>query len=86
VEIRLKGVIGIPESSVLHTGNGDIVYMVHEGGHLMAQAVKLGLKAESYYEVLDGLEAEDFITSGPNFLIDSEAKIRGAGSNGHSNH
>ncbi len=88
IEILLKGVLGIPESSVLHTGNGDLVYMVHEGGHLMAQPVKLGLKTESYYEVLDGLEPNQYISSGPNFLIDSEAKIRGAsgGSSGHANH
>jgi len=39
--------------------------------------VKLGIKAEGFYEVLEGLVAGDIISSGPNFLIDSEAKIRG---------
>jgi len=88
IEIQLKSVVGIPESSVLHTGDGDLVYMIHDGGHLMAQPVKLGLKTESYYVVLDGLEPGEYISSGPNFLIDSEAKIRGAagGSSGHSHH
>lgn len=86
--IVLKGALGIPENSVLHSGREDLVYMIHEGGHLMAQPVKLGLKTESYYEVIDGLEAGDTISSGPNFLIDSEAKIRGAagGGGGHTHH
>lgn len=78
IAIRLKNVVVIPESSVLHTGNGDLVYLIHEEGHLEAQTVRLGMKSESYYEVLSGLEPDQFISSGPNFLIDSEAKIRGA--------
>lgn len=93
IALQLTNVIGIPESSVLHTGDGDLVYLIHEsesGAHLMPKPVQLGLKTESYYEVLTGLEAGQFISSGPNFLIDSEAKIRGAGpreaSSGHSHH
>ena len=86
IAISLKEVVAIPESSVLHSGNGDLVYMVHEGDQLMAMPVRLGLKTESYYEVLEGLQAGDTISSGPNFLIDSEAKIRGAGSSGHTHH
>ena len=78
IEIHLKNVLAIPESAVLHTGKSDIVYMVHGEGYLVAQNVKLGAKSEGYYEVLAGLSAGDFISSGPNFLIDSEAKIRGA--------
>lgn len=77
IEINLKDRIGIPESSVLHTGNGDLVYLFKEGNRLEPRTVKLGIKTNSFYEVLDGLSPGDFISSGPNFLIDSEAKIRG---------
>jgi len=77
IEINLKDRIGIPESSVLHTGNGDLVYLFKEGNKLEARIVKLGLKTNGFYEVLDGLTVGDYISSGPNFLIDSEAKIRG---------
>lgn len=85
LSIDLKDVIGIPESSVLQTGNGSLVYVVMDDNSLMAQPVKLGLKTESYYEVLEGVSPGQSISSGPNFLIDSEAKIRGTGS-GHSHH
>lgn len=78
VEVPLKGAIAIPESSVLHAGKADLVYLVQDDGSLKAKPVKLGQKTESYYEVSEGLRPGEFISSGPNFLIDSEAKIRAA--------
>ena len=77
VEISLKDRLAIPESSVLHTGSGDLVYIFGDGNRLSARLVKLGPKTESFYEVLDGLQVGEVISSGPNFLVDSEAKIRG---------
>ncbi len=78
IEIELKDKIAISASSVLHTGQGDLVYIL-EGKNLFApKKVQLGLKTESFYEVISGLNAGDIISSGPNFLMDSEAKIRGA--------
>ncbi|MBS1963242.1 MAG: hypothetical protein JST04_13585 [Bdellovibrionales bacterium] len=76
IEVSLNDRIGIPESSVLHTGTGDIVYFV-DGNKLTPKKVTLGQKTESFYEVLSGLNVGDTISSGPNFLLDSEAKIRG---------
>ena len=77
VEVNLKDRIAIPESSVLHSGTGDLVYLFGSDNRLTAKYVKLGQKTESFFEVLDGLQAGDSISSGPNFLLDSEAKIRG---------
>lgn len=79
IQIDLKDRLAIPESSVLHTGNKDLVYLFGAENSLTPKAVKLGRKAEGFYEVISGLNAGDMISSGPNFLIDSEAKIRGAG-------
>lgn len=78
IELELKDRLAIPESSVLHTGDGDIVYLMDENLKFKAKKVVLGLKSDSFYEVLSGLNLNDTISSGPNFLIDSEAKIRGA--------
>lgn len=77
VTVVLKDRIGIPESSVLHTGTGDLVYVFTDGSQLAARKVILGAKTEGFYEVVSNLEPGEFISSGPNFLIDSEAKIRG---------
>lgn len=78
VLIALKEGLAIPESAVLHTGAGDLVYLFGAENRLTAKTVKLGLKTEGFYEVLSGLKKGDIISSGPNFLLDSEAKIRGA--------
>lgn len=78
IQIDLKERLAIPESSVLHTGNGDLVYLMDANGTFKAKKIILGLKTESFYEVLSGLVEKDTISSGPNFLIDSEAQIRGA--------
>lgn len=79
IQVDLKDRLVVPESSVLHTGQKDLVYVFSEGNKLTAKTVKLGIKTEGFFEVLDGLQVGDQISSGPNFLIDSEAKIRGAG-------
>ncbi len=84
IEINLKNRVSIPESAVLHTGKGDLVYIFTNGNKLSPKAVKLGLKAEGFYEILSGLEPGVLISSGPNFLIDSEAKIRGASQSAES--
>jgi len=78
IQIELKDRIAIPESSVLHTGAGDLVYLFNSENKLSPQKVSLGMKTEGFYEVVAGLNVDDSISSGPNFLIDSEAKIRGA--------
>lgn len=84
VQVVIKNAIVIPESSVLHTGTGAIVYTIQSDNKLTAVLVSLGLKSESYYQVLSGVEVDQWISAGPNFLIDSEAKLRGT--SGHSNH
>lgn len=77
IEFVLKDRIAIPESAVLHTGAQDLVYVFGAGNELSPKVVKLGLKTEGFYDLLGGLEIGQSISSGPNFLIDSEAKIRG---------
>lgn len=74
----LKNRIAVPESSVLHTGKSDLVYVFANENKLSPREVQLGAKSEGFYEVVSGLEAQEYISSGPNFLIDSEAKIRGS--------
>lgn len=78
IQLELKDRLAIPESSVLHTGDGDLVYLMDENKKFLAKKVTLGLKTDSFYEVTSGLNLNDTISSGPNFLIDSESKIRGA--------
>ncbi|MBX7149549.1 hypothetical protein K1X76_10765 [bacterium] len=77
ITVRLKDQIVIPAEAVLHTGTRDLVYLVTSDNHLNPQPVVLGSKSTEEYQVFAGLEAGEVISSGPNFLIDSESKIRG---------
>lgn len=76
--MEIKDALAVPESAVLHTGTSDLVYLFQNENRLTAKKVKLGMKSEGFYQILDGVSEGDLISSGPNFLIDSEAKIRGA--------
>lgn len=78
-EIRttLKNQILVPIESILHTGTQDLVYAFSSDGKLLPMPVQLGAKGKTDYQILSGLKEGDLISTGPNFLIDSEAKIRG---------
>lgn len=78
IQAKEKRQIAVPEDAVLHTGKGSLVYLFTSENKLKPIPVTLGKKASSgEYQILSGLNEGDVISTGPNFLIDSEAKIRG---------
>jgi hypothetical protein len=76
IEVDMGKVIGVPEDAIVHTGTQDIVYVTDGKGSYHPQPVRLGIKAHGYYEIKEGLAAGTLISSGPNFLLDSESRIR----------
>ena len=77
ITTQLKNQIVIPESSVLHAGTRDFVYLISSDNRVNPRAVILGSKSLEEYQVIAGLQEGDVISTGPNFLLDSESKIRG---------
>jgi membrane fusion protein, copper/silver efflux system len=81
-EIRLDADAGastllIPSEAVIRTGLRNIVLIAMDGGRFQPVEVKLGQEADGKIAVLDGLsEGQRIITSG-QFLIDSEASLKG---------
>lgn len=73
-----KNQIVIPEDAVLRAGRRDLVYVFTATDKVQAREVILGLKSMREYQILSGLKAGDVISAGPNFLLDSEAKLRGS--------
>ena len=71
IQIELKDRLAIPESSVLHTGTGDLVYLFGDSNQLKPKKVTLGIKTEGFYEVLHGLNENDQI----NYLLRSHSII-----------
>ena len=78
----------VPDSAVLDSGARQIVLVQRGEGLFEPRAVKLGMHADSYVEVLDGLEAGENVVVSANFLIDSESNLKAALSSfgGHSTH
>jgi Cu(I)/Ag(I) efflux system membrane fusion protein len=67
--------LAVPQDAVMHAGTRNIVFVADPNGYFTPRTVTLGAKTNGYYEVLQGLAAnEDVVTSG-NFLVDSESKL-----------
>jgi Cu(I)/Ag(I) efflux system membrane fusion protein len=77
IKINLGKRLTIPESAVIDTGKGQVVYVDRGGGAFEPREVQLGLRADGDAEVLRGLKAGETVASSANFLIDSEAQLKG---------
>jgi Cu(I)/Ag(I) efflux system membrane fusion protein len=79
VEIRidLGRRLTIPDSAVIDTGKGQVVYVDRGNGAFEPREIQTGLKADGAVEVLRGLKAGEKVASSANFLIDSEAQLKG---------
>jgi Cu(I)/Ag(I) efflux system membrane fusion protein len=79
VEIRidLGKKLVVPESAVIDTGVEQVVYVDRGNGVYEPRVVQVGLRADGAVEVLRGLKGGEKVVSSANFLIDSEAQLKG---------
>jgi RND family efflux transporter MFP subunit len=68
--------LAIPEQALLDTGARKLVFVEQTEGIYVPREVTLGPRAEGYYPVLSGLREGELVVSSPNFLLDSESKLR----------
>jgi Cu(I)/Ag(I) efflux system membrane fusion protein len=68
----------IPDSAVVFTGPRRLVFRDLGEGRLQPQEVKIGARADDFYEVVAGLSEGDRIVTSGNFLISAESRIRSA--------
>jgi Cu(I)/Ag(I) efflux system membrane fusion protein len=54
-----------------------VVYVDQDNGYFEPREIVTGLKADGSVEVLRGLKAGEKVASSANFLIDSEAQLKG---------
>lgn len=77
VKKKIPQTLTIPESAVMLGQGGTYIFLSdQESRYFIPRLVKTGSKAEGLVEVLDGVKEGDFISSGPNFLLDSESRIQ----------
>src|SRR5208282_2981917 len=77
VKINLGKRLIIPDDAVLDAGKRQVVYVDKGEGNFEPREVSIGMRADGMVEVTRGLKAGERVASAANFLIDSEAKLKG---------
>ena len=74
---RTKGrTVAVPDSAVLDTGARQLVLVQREEGKFEPRTVKVGMRADGYIEVLEGIKAGENVVVSANFLIDAESNLK----------
>jgi Cu(I)/Ag(I) efflux system membrane fusion protein len=72
-----KNILLVPSDAVIHTGRRSVVMLAEDGGRFRPVEVKTGQESGGQTEVVSGLQAGQAVVRSGNFLIDSEASLRG---------
>ena len=75
---RRSKALAIPDSAVLDSGSRQVVLVQRGEGQFEPRDVKLGMRADGYVEVLDGVSAGEQVVVRANFLIDAESNLKAA--------
>ncbi len=67
----------VPDSAVIDTGTGQVVYVDKGEGNFEPRQVLTGVRADGVVEILKGLRSGEKVAATGNFLIDSEAQLKG---------
>ncbi len=78
LKVPLGERLSVSEDSVIDTGERKIVFIAMGDGYFEPREVKVGRKAEGYYEVLDGVKEGERAVRSATFLIDSESRLKAA--------
>lgn len=83
IRLDLGKRLSIPRSAVLDSGIRRIVFVDKGEGYFEPREVTLGVRADAYYEVVNGVKEGERIVTSANFLIDSESKLKAAVKSAH---
>ncbi|MBI2486780.1 MAG: efflux RND transporter periplasmic adaptor subunit [Deltaproteobacteria bacterium] len=78
LKVPLGQNLSVSEDSVIDTGERKIAFVAMGDGYFEPREVKVGHKAEGYYEVLGGLKDGEKVVRRAAFLVDSESRLKAA--------
>lgn len=70
-------VLSVPASALLPLGRDHVVFVDHGMGHLEPRRVTIGERFGEDVAIRSGLKAGEKVTTSANFLLDSEARLKG---------
>jgi Cu(I)/Ag(I) efflux system membrane fusion protein/cobalt-zinc-cadmium efflux system membrane fusion protein len=70
--------ISVSKSSVVRSGERDLVFVALGDGQFEPREIHLGLEADGIYEIMHGLATGEKVVTSAQFLLDSEAKLQEA--------
>lgn len=81
--VHLRGatpdqMLTVPTEAVIKTGTRSVVIVADDGSHFRPALVRVGAEHGGRSEILQGLAAGQKVVASGQFLIDSEASLRGA--------
>ncbi|MEQ9106049.1 MAG: efflux RND transporter periplasmic adaptor subunit [Limnobacter sp.] len=76
-DTKRKPTLIIPSEAVIQTGRRAVVMLSRDEGRFMPVEIKTGIEFGGQTEVLEGLEEGQKVVLSGQFLIDSEASLRG---------
>ena len=77
IKLDLGKRLTISEDAIIDTGIRQIVYVDKGDGYFEPREVIAGLRADGLVEIIKGLKEGERVASSANFLIDSEAQLKG---------
>jgi len=75
---QAKKSVVVPTEAVIISGKRNIILVTRGAGKFIPKEVNLGVEADGYYEIKDGLSAGEEVVTSAQFLIDSESKLKEA--------
>lgn len=72
-----KEMLLVPTEALIRTGTRNVVIVDEGNGHFRAQKVRPGLESGEQTEIVEGLSAGERVVTSGQFLIDSEASLKG---------
>jgi len=73
----VENALVIPTEAVIRTGKRTLVMLAEKEGRYQPVAIRTGREFDEKTEVLEGLEAGQKVVASGQFLLDSEASLRG---------
>ena len=68
----------VPVSAVIDSGNRQVVIIDKGEGRFEPRPVKLGMRGDSFIEILEGIKDGEQVVTTANFLIDAESNLKAA--------